>query len=134
MKASMTNNKVRTLALKPPAKGHLIVWDENRDAPRGFGARITAAGTVSFVLNYRNARGESRRFTIGQSPEWDVDNARAEARVLRVQIDKGGGPEQEKKDERKKAKEPEAPEAFAEKTVKELAEAYMSRHVLGGLN
>ena len=36
--------------LKAPKQGNAITWD---DEIRGFGVRITAAGVVSFVLDYR---------------------------------------------------------------------------------
>jgi integrase len=127
MKGNLNNKKLD--ALKPPAKGNLIIWDTNRDAPSGFGVRITAAGAVSFVLNYRNSYGTSRRYTIGQLSEFNLDDAREEASALRKLIKKGADPVREKQDERKTVKEPE-PEVSAEKTVKDLAEAYMARHVM----
>jgi hypothetical protein len=37
-------------AAKPPASGYIILFD---DRIEGFGLRVTAAGTKSFVLNYR---------------------------------------------------------------------------------
>ena len=37
-------------ALHPPEKGSIIYWD---DVLPGFGVRVTAAGVIAFVLNYR---------------------------------------------------------------------------------
>ena len=54
----------------------------------GFGARITAAGAISFVLNYRVA-GRERRLTIGRYPAWLVERARKEAKDLRQKADTG---------------------------------------------
>ena len=50
-----------------------------------------------------------------------MERARSEARDLRVQIDKGADPFQMEKDKRA--------EATGEKTVKDLGEANMKRHV-----
>ncbi len=124
MKKSLTDKYVG--ALKPPAKGNVIVWDEKKGAPAGFGVRITAAARVSFVLDYRNKSGESRRFTFAQ---WDelpegrkVEWARDKAAALRLQVRDGADPVQDKKDGRT--------DAQGEKTVKELCDAYMARHVM----
>jgi integrase len=60
-------------------------------APRGFGVRVTAAGTRAFVLNYR-LRGREHRFTIGAWPDWSVLKAVREARNLRQRVDRGENP------------------------------------------
>jgi len=120
MKKRLTDRVVGSL--KPPKKGNAIIWDTNKEAPAGFGVRITAAGTVSFVIDYRNAYGESRRFTIGQSSEWTVDQARTEASDFRKKIKNGADPVQAKRDGRE--------EKRTEPTVKDLCKAYMERHVL----
>jgi hypothetical protein len=65
-----------------------------------FGVRITAAGVVSFVIQYRNAQGRSRRMTIGTYGTWTPFAAREEAeRLLRI-ADSGGDPAQARQDER----------------------------------
>jgi integrase len=85
-------------ALERPKKGSRITYDRDRDAGDsptstvpGFGARITAAGAVAFILTYR-AAGVERRITIGAYPTWSVAAARKEARALRVRIDRGEDP------------------------------------------
>jgi integrase len=75
-------------ALNPPAKGSRITYDEE---VRGFGARITAKGATSFVLNYFVA-GRERRTTIGSFPAWSCSAARARAAELRRHVDAGGDP------------------------------------------
>jgi integrase len=82
--------------LTPPEKGSTIAYDHTKgDDPskvvRGFGLRTTAAGAKSFILNYR-AGAQERRLTIGSFPDWAVARARAEARELRVRIDRGEDP------------------------------------------
>lgn len=54
-----------------------LTWDTE---VKGFGLRVTPAGAKSYILNYRNADGRSRRFTIGKhgSP-WTCEQARSKA-------------------------------------------------------
>ena len=68
--------------LQPPGRGNRIVYDEQI---RGFGARITKAGRVAFVLNYR-VHGRERRITLGRWPEMSAVMARQEALQLREGI------------------------------------------------
>ena len=75
--------------LQRPETGNRISYDS--DVP-GFGARTTAAGTKSFVLNYRTRSGRERRHTIGRFPNWATTAARVEAKRLRRLIDEGGDP------------------------------------------
>jgi len=53
--------------LTGPEKGNRIGYDRGKDAVKGFGVRVTAAGAKSFVLNYTVA-GRERRLTIGGYP------------------------------------------------------------------
>src|SRR6056297_3328688 len=79
-----------------PGKGQRLVFDDHRDAPRGFGLRITAAGGKAFILKY-TFDGRERRKTIGDWPTWSLEAARAEARDLSQQIAKGTDPLEEKR-------------------------------------
>src|SRR5205823_2036679 len=88
-KGPLTENQGK--ALEPPANGNRIVYDGGKDAVRGFGIRITAAGARAFVLNYRAGMRE-RRITIGGFPDWSVKAAREQGRSLRRQIDSGSDP------------------------------------------
>ena len=87
----------RTLdALKPDVRD-CVLWD--RETKR-FGLRITSTGVMSFVIQYRNAQGRSRRLTIGTYGTWTPAAAREEAeRMLRI-ADGGGDPAQIRRDER----------------------------------
>jgi integrase len=107
--------------LPHPEKGSKIVYDHTPgDDPsrvvRAFGLRVTAAGAKSFILNYR-AGGQERRLTIGTFPDWSVTRARAEARELRVRVDRGEDPLADRKALR------EAP------TVRRLADRYIDEHL-----
>jgi integrase len=89
-------------AAKPPASGYIILFD---DKDEGFGVRVTAAGTKSFVLNYR-VGGDKRRFTIGKWPQWTAAAARDEVKKKLLPAINGGGadPVREKKARREEPK------------------------------
>jgi integrase len=93
MAARLTDKLVRALKPPPATNGrgnNRITYD---DSVPGFGARITSAGAVSFVLNYRRkADGLERRYTIGTFPSWSVTAARKEAKRLKREVDGGGDP------------------------------------------
>ena len=95
--------------------GDHIAWDSD---VRGFGVRVSAKGTKSFVVQYRNTSGRSRRHTIGQFGVWTVDAARTEARALLVKVDRGGDPASDKQARRM------AP------TVADLMTRYLAEHVI----
>ena len=73
------------VVVAPPASER-VLWDGGDGGVKGFGLRVSAKGTRSFVLLYRAGKGRAaplRKVTIGPygSP-WTVDMARAEARRL----------------------------------------------------
>lgn len=74
--------------LPAPQSGNKITYDSEI---RGFGLRVTAKNARGFVLNYR-IHGRERRITIGSYPNWTVVAARAEAKDLKRQIDRGNDP------------------------------------------
>jgi integrase len=82
--------------LAAPETGNRIVYFagarlQGKEAPRGFGVRVTANGTKSFIINYR-LRHREYRYTIGTFPDWSVLKAVHEARLLRQRIDRGENP------------------------------------------
>jgi integrase len=92
--AKLSEDTVKRLPV--PSSGNRIYYFasdvvQGATAPRGFGVRVTAAGTRSFVLNYRVA-GKERRYTIGGSPDWSVLRAIRRARELRQEVDRGEDP------------------------------------------
>lgn len=104
--------------VEAPAKGQRFFFDDHRDAPRGFGVRVTQAGGVAFVLQY-TAEGKQRRKTIGEYPTWTLEAARLEASKLRREIDAGGDPLEERRRRR------------AEPTVGELALDWLKKAATG---
>lgn len=111
---AITQNTVRRLLQGTPEDR--IIWDSGNNSVRGFGLRLTAAGTVSFILNYY-FDGKERRYSVGRHPEWTVDAARKEAMALRVNIDNGNDPVMSRKAERDAR--------MSEPTFKALADAYL---------
>ena len=92
----MTHGKLNEETIKRlpiPNEGNRIAYFagdiiQGAKVPRGFGVRVTAAGTRAFVLNYR-LRGREHRFTIGVWPDWSALKAVREARNLRQRVDRG---------------------------------------------
>lgn len=104
-------------SLKPPSEGNRIYYDKE---VRGFGVRITANHSISFVLNYRTdgpgGRCE-RRCTIGAYPVLSADAARNEAIELRKKIRGGVDPLAEA--------EAEAEQQKSEHSFADLAREYL---------
>ena len=112
-------------ALPVPTAGNKVHYFadakvQGKEAPRGFGVRVTAAGVRSFVMNYRVGRKE-RRLTIGQHPDWSVLKAIKHARQLRQTIDSGQDPLDIKR------KREAAAEAAAVNSLQAICEEYFRR-------
>ncbi len=100
--------------LTAPEQGNRIEWDA--EIP-GFGVRITRAGVVAFVLDYR-IHGRKRRYTIGRHPELTATAARERALQLRGRILDGHDPLEEREQDR------------SEPTLGELATQYLERYAI----
>ena len=92
MAATKLDDKaVRELAA--PAAGNVITWDTE---VKGFGVRVTAAGTKALVLDYRVKAGPKigtqRRYTIGDISDWRVAAGRSEAKRIKRLVDQGHDP------------------------------------------
>jgi integrase len=113
-------------ALPLPPKGKPVVWDapdsKGRDWVAGFGVRVTAGGARSFIFNYRNAGGVSRRIAIGSPPTWSTQAAREQAREYALAVAKGGDPLADKQAIRNA------------EAVTQLCDVYLKDHVSGMRN
>ncbi|TQE99070.1 MAG: tyrosine-type recombinase/integrase [Spiribacter salinus] len=109
----LTDAKIRKLT--PPEKGRRLVFDDHRDAPTGFGVRVTAAGKRVFVLRYLTDDGKDRLLSIGQHDgnTWTLAAARKRAGELRREIDGGTDILEERRERR------------AALTVEDVAEKFL---------
>jgi integrase len=98
--------------MSAPPTGNYIEYDS--EIP-GFGVRITAAGVVAFILNYR-IHGRERRYTVGRYPELTATAARERALHLRGRILDGHDPLEERERER------------TEPTLGDLATQYLEQY------
>jgi integrase len=86
----LTKRTVDALAM--PAEGQDFLWDGEI---RGFGVRVVPSGLKTFVVQYRNAEGKSRRIKIGRFGIMTVEEARELAKVKLGRVADGIDPAEE---------------------------------------
>jgi Arm domain-containing DNA-binding protein len=84
----LTKRFVDSVAVPKAGAADVVIWDS--DLP-GFGLRVKASGVRSYMLQYRNASGRSRRVTVGQHGVLTAEQARNHARGLLAVGRRGGG-------------------------------------------
>lgn len=114
--------------MQAPERGYRIEYD---DKLTGFGVRITAGGTRSFILRYwyndpnsEHRKASEYRYTIGEyGSEWSVAAARRVAEEWRRKMGKGLGHPMEGRHGRRKAVKAKR----EGETFKEAVEDYVAR-------
>ena len=126
-----TLTEARIKAITPPEKGQRIIYDDHKDAPKGFGLRTTASGTKSFILRYF-VGGKERRMTIGEwGPNtWSLAAARKQAGEFKKQVDRGSDILAERRRERREPTVAEAIEDYCNAHVDKLASGRAVRSTL----
>jgi integrase len=92
MKVNLTPGFVLNAEAPPAGKDRVIYWDANRP---GFGLMVTTKGHRSFVIQYRNKDGQSRRAHLKGG--LSLSQARTEAKILQGDVAKGRDPVAQKR-------------------------------------
>ena len=79
-----------------PAGGDRFLWETGDGALKGFGIRVKPSGIASFLIQYRNREGRTRRLTIGRVGTLALEEARDQAREQLGVVAKGGDPSGER--------------------------------------
>jgi integrase len=104
----LTKRNVDTI--KPRAHRDIYVWD---DEIAGFGLRVKPSGVRSFMVQYRNSSGNSRRHTLGKHGVLTADEARKMAKAALADVAKGNDPSAKRSEDRMAI------------TVRQLCDAYL---------
>ena len=117
MRAKITKRLVDATA---PRLRDVFVWDTEE---KGFGLKVTPAGSKSYVFQYRmgGRRHPTRRYAIGPHGAFTPDRARNKSQELRALVSGGDDPGYLKIEQRKQAR------ALARETFGIFAEEYIKR-------
>src|SRR5262249_47085428 len=96
MSMKLTNKSIEAL---PVSDRDIIIFDSEL---KRFGIRIKPgeAAARSFLIQYRNSQGKSRKHTIGAYGLWTPEQARKHAKELLRHVDAGRDPAEETKENR----------------------------------
>lgn len=106
----MKLTKRAVIGMPPDLSRDRFAWD---DEVSGFGLRIKPTGVRSFMVQYRNSSGISRRITIGRFGVLTVDEARALAKRTLADVIRGNDPATQRSEDRRAM------------TVRQLCQTYL---------
>ncbi len=96
----ITKRVVDTLRPDPDGRDRFL-WDAGDGAIKGFGVRVKASGVASYIVQYRNKEGRTRRLVLGRVGVLAPEEARSEARDRLKAVSEGGDPSAERHNARK---------------------------------
>jgi integrase len=88
-------------ALRPDPARDVFKWDSGDGALKGFGVRVKPSGAASYLVQYRNKEGRTRRLALGRIGELTPDQARQLAAEKLAEVRKGADPSAERHASRK---------------------------------
>ena len=100
-------------SVKPEGEREIVYWDETLP---GFGLRVRSSGSKTFVCQYRNTQGRTRKLTLGPFGRLTVEEARRLAKERLGEVAQGLDPAEVKST------------AKGIPTVSELASRYLIEH------
>ncbi len=109
----MKLTKTRVERIQPEPGRDLLRWD---DALPSFGVRVKPSGVRSYIVQYRNRAGRSRRITIGRHGLFTLEQARKAARRVLLAAADGQDPAEERAEKRPTL------------TIADLGERYLDEH------
>src|SRR5262245_42955772 len=93
---NLTKRAVTTIA--PDPLRDVYIWDDDLS---GFGLRVKPSGVRSFMIQYRNPGGISRRVTLGKFGVLTAEQARKSAKEMLAEVTQGRDPAARRLEERK---------------------------------
>jgi integrase len=85
--------------LEPPAgKSEVVYWDDKLPC---FGVRVRSTGGMTYVIQYRNRQGQTRKLKIGSVRRMTVEEARSEAKVRLAEVERDIDPAERRAADRK---------------------------------
>src|SRR6266404_6144089 len=87
----------RTVDATKPGRSEIFIWDDDL---AGFGVRVKPNGLKSFLIQYRNKNGRSRRLTIGRYGVLTPEEARDAAKIALAEVVQGFDPAERRARER----------------------------------
>ena len=89
----LTKRLVDTIRPDPAGRRDVFAWDNEL---RGFGVRMKPSGAATYLVQYRNREGRTRRLAIGKLGTLTPEQARGLARDKLVEATKGADPSAER--------------------------------------
>ncbi len=83
--------------IKPSPEGKdIFIWDSCDGSLKGFGIRVKPSGAATYLIQYRNQEGRTRRLALGKVGTLTPDEARVLARDKLASVSKGHDPSAER--------------------------------------